>query len=121
MAPDLPSSIIAEIAFLTETGNLWIKQAAFKTDNTSENPDSIAQLLAYVNMTRTMIEEICLRCMQLAERSVGARGLMRPNPMERIHRDLTTYLRQPAPDATTTAIGEYVLKQETTTGIWDKL
>lgn len=112
---------IAEIAFLTETGNLWIKQAGLKTDEATKNPDSIAQLLAYVNMTRTMIEEICLRCMQLAERSVGARGLMRPNPMERIHRDLTTYLRQPAPDATLTAIGGYVLKQENTTGIWDKL
>ncbi|WP_262711822.1 hypothetical protein [Dyadobacter frigoris] len=40
--------------------------------------------------------------------------------MERIHRDLTTYLRQPAPDATMTAIGEYILKQENTTGIWDE-
>ncbi|WP_234645382.1 acyl-CoA dehydrogenase family protein [Dyadobacter sp. CY356] len=112
---------IAEIGFLVETGNLWIKQAGLKTDQSSENPESIAQLLAYVNMTRTMVEEICLRCMQLAERSVGARGLMRPNPMERIHRDLTTYLRQPAPDATLTAIGEYILKQENTTGIWENL
>ncbi|MBE9461453.1 acyl-CoA dehydrogenase family protein [Dyadobacter subterraneus] len=112
---------IAEIAYLTETGNLWIKQAGLKTDDSTENPEAIAQLLAYVNMTRTMVEEICLRSMQLAERSVGARGLMRPNPMERIHRDLTTYLRQPAPDATLTAIGEYVLKQESTTGIWDSL
>ncbi|WP_159469832.1 acyl-CoA dehydrogenase family protein [Dyadobacter sp. 3J3] len=112
---------IAEIAYLIETGNLWIKQAGLKTDSTTENTDSIAQLLAYVNMTRTIIEEICLRCMQLAERSIGARGLMRPNPMERIHRDLTTYLRQPAPDATLTAIGEYVLKQESTKGIWDNI
>lgn len=111
---------IAEIAYLTETGSLWINQAGLKTDDTTANPDSIAQLLAYINMTRTVVEEICLRCMQLAERSVGARGLMRPNPMERIHRDLTTYLRQPAPDATLTSIGEYVLRQENTTGIWDR-
>ncbi len=51
--------------------------------------------------------------MPLAERSVGARGLMRPQPFERIHRDLTFYLRQPAPDATVVDIGQYVATNPT--------
>ena len=35
--------------------------------------------------------------------------LLRPHPFERIHRDLTLYLRQPAPDATLVDIGKFVL------------
>ena len=109
---------IAEISYLLETGSLWANQAALNTDNWIDKPDTVPQLLAYINMTRTVIEDVCLRCMQLAERSVGARGLMRPNPLERIHRDLTTYLRQPATDAILTAVGEYVLNQNSTSKLW---
>lgn len=109
---------IAEMTYLVETGNLWLNQAGVQTDHWLQQPDANDQILAYANMTRTIIEDICLRCMQLAERSVGSRGLMRPDPLERIHRDLTTYLRQPAPDAALVAIGEYVLNQENTGNLW---
>ncbi|EOR93656.1 Acyl-CoA dehydrogenase/oxidase domain protein [Arcticibacter svalbardensis MN12-7] len=111
---------VAEISFLVETGNLWIHQAGIKYDLWVKQADKCEQLLAYANMTRTVIEDVCLRVMQLAERSIGSRGLMRPNNLERIHRDLTTYLRQPAPDQTLTAIGEYVLNQDTTRGLWNE-
>jgi hypothetical protein len=40
---------------------------------------------------------------------VGMRGLLHPHPIERIGRDLTLYLRQPAPDAALTGAGNYVL------------
>lgn len=110
---------IAEISYLTETGNLWINQAGMKLDEWLNKSGTTEQILAYANMTRTVIEDICLRSMQLAERSVGSRGLMRPGTLERIHRDLTTYLRQPAPDATLTAIGEYVLNQQNTDKLWE--
>ncbi|WP_221392459.1 acyl-CoA dehydrogenase family protein [Dyadobacter sp. NIV53] len=110
---------IAEISYLTETGNLWINQAGIKLDEWQNKPDTTGQILAYANMTRTVTEDICLRSLQLAERSVGSRGSMRPQPLERIHRDLTTYLRQPAPDATLTAIGGYVLNQQNTDKLWD--
>jgi alkylation response protein AidB-like acyl-CoA dehydrogenase len=58
---------------------------------------------------RTAIESNALRVLQLAERCVGARGLMRPEPFERLHRDLTHYLRQAAPDAAVVAAGEFAL------------
>jgi alkylation response protein AidB-like acyl-CoA dehydrogenase len=109
---------VAEMTYLVESGNLWLKQAGKKNDLWVQQPENTGKLLAYANMTRTVIEDICLRCMQLAERSVGSRGLIRPQALERVHRDLTTYLRQPAPDATLTAIGEYVLKQDTTHKLW---
>ena len=110
---------VAEISMLVETGNLWINQAGHRHDQWLSMSDSTEKLQAYVNMTRTIIEEICLRTMQLAERSVGARGLMRPGKLERLHRDLTTYLRQPSPDAAQTAAGKYILDQQNTRSLWD--
>lgn len=109
---------VAEMTYLIESGNLWLKQAGKRNDKWVQQPENTDKLLAYANMTRTVIEDICLRCMQLAERSVGSRGLIRPQTLERVHRDLTTYLRQPAPDATLVAVGEYVLKQENTQKLW---
>ena len=47
---------------------------------------------------------------QLAERAVGARGLLQPSPIERIIRDLTLYLRQPSPDAAQASVGRLVLE-----------
>lgn len=43
----------------------------------------------------------------IAARAVGMRGLMPPLPLERIVRDLTIYLGQPAPDASFMGAGRY--------------
>ncbi|MCF2447687.1 acyl-CoA/acyl-ACP dehydrogenase [Dyadobacter sp. CY345] len=107
---------IAEMSFLIETGNLWMKEAADKIQSGKYDSD---QIIAYVNMARSMIEEICIRCMALSERSVGARGLLRPENLERIHRDLTTYLRQPAPDASLVSVGDFVFKKPEIKKLWE--
>jgi alkylation response protein AidB-like acyl-CoA dehydrogenase len=99
---------LAEMTWRVESGNQWLNAAGANHDAWQQDPANATKLVAYANMTRTAIEAICLTVMQLAERSVGARGLLRPLPFERIHRDLTTYLRQPAPDATLLDIGRYV-------------
>ena len=112
---------LAEMTIRLESGNLWLAQAGTNADNwqqqMTKNPETGSELVtktvAYANMTRTAIEAICLDVMRLAERSVGARGLLRPLPFERIHRDLTMYLRQPAPDATLADVGQYVSGQKT--------
>jgi hypothetical protein len=36
--------------------------------------------------------------METVQRGVGLTSFMRPHPIERISRDLATYLRQPVPD-----------------------
>ncbi|GAB3688972.1 acyl-CoA dehydrogenase family protein [Spirosoma flavus] len=105
----LQQTRLAEMAYLIESGNQWLKSAGDKTDGWLAEGADWTKIVAYANMTRTAIEEICLRVMPLAERCVGARGLLRPHPFERLHRDLTHYLRQPAPDATLVDIGKYVL------------
>lgn len=108
----------AEIACLVETGNLWIDRAAAMSDAWTWSPEQNGRLTAYINMTRTVMNDLCLKSMQLSERSVGLRGLMQPHTLERIHRDLTTYLKQPGPDAALASVGSYVLEQKEVSLLW---
>ena len=78
------------------------------------------RVVAYAHMARSAIERICLDVQEAAIRSVGAAGLMRAHPMEQIVRDLTMYLRQPAPDAALAAVGRHVLECELAVpDLWD--
>ena len=99
---------VGQMAIQVETGNLWLDRAG-RINDTAKDSDTI---IAYANMTRTVIAELCTDVLQLAERSVGARGLMHPGLMARLHTDLTMYLRQPAPDATLELVGQHHLKDD---------
>ena len=97
-------------AMATETARLWVAHAATKTDALlgSRAPD---QLVAYVNLARLAVEAAALDLMQLVQRSVGLQAFLRPNPIERILRDLATYLRQPGPDRALTNAAAWILAQ----------
>lgn len=105
---------LGEMAIRVESGNLWLEGAARNFEHYRENPtrQNSEKFLAYANMMRTAIEQICQEIMLLCERTIGARGLNKPFHFERIIRDLTIYLRQPAPDAALAAAGKYVLDNE---------
>ncbi|MCY7345247.1 MAG: acyl-CoA dehydrogenase family protein [Pyrinomonadaceae bacterium] len=105
---------LGEMAIAVESGNLWLTGAANRFDEYEKNPSEPTgeNFLAYANMTRTAIADICETVMNLCVKCVGARGLNKPFHFERIIRDLTIYLRQPAPDASLAAVGGYVLKSE---------
>lgn len=98
---------LGEMAILLESGRHWLRGAAHHA--AAQGPAGTA--VAYANMTRTALETICLDMLRLAERCVGARGLLQPEPFERLHRDLTHYLRQPAPDAALADVGRFVLER----------
>ncbi len=98
---------VGKMASLIEAGDLWLGGAGEITDNPDADAETVVQ---YAHIARAAIEEICLDVLRLAERCVGARGLLRPNPFERIHRDLTLYLRQPGSDAALVDAGRYVLE-----------
>lgn len=103
---------LGEMAIAIESGNLWKKGAAEQLDNLmfESNAQKTEQFLAYADMMRTAIEQICTDVMVLCQKSVGARGLNKPYHFERIIRDLNTYLRQPAPDLSLANVGKYVLE-----------
>ncbi len=82
-----------------ETARLWTIAAAQQAE-ASEAP--VADRVAYVNLARIAIEAACLDAMRLAQRALGLAAFLRPNPVERLLRDLAVYLRQPAPDSVLT-------------------
>jgi alkylation response protein AidB-like acyl-CoA dehydrogenase len=101
---------LGEMAILLESGRQWVRGAAEHAARPgAATPEGAEATVAYANMMRTAIEKICLDMLQLAERCVGARGLLQPLSFERLHRDLTHYLRQPAPDGALADVGRFVL------------
>lgn len=101
---------LGEMAIALESGRQWLRGAAEHAARPGGATEEGAEAtVAYANMTRTAIETICLDMLQKAERCVGARGLLQPLAFERLHRDLTHYLRQPAPDGALADVGRFVL------------
>jgi alkylation response protein AidB-like acyl-CoA dehydrogenase len=101
---------VGEAAMAVETAKLWVARAATITDAPSQS-NAPEQLVAYVNLARLAVEAAALDLMQLVQRSVGLQAFMRPNPIERISRDLATYLRQPGPDRALTDAAAWILAQ----------
>ncbi len=96
----------AEMAMRLESGDLWLRGGATVFERQPVVPHEVA---AYVGMARLSVEAIAQDVIRTVERMVGARGLMRPYPFARLIRDLTMYLRQPAPDAVMDRVGRHVL------------
>jgi alkylation response protein AidB-like acyl-CoA dehydrogenase len=78
-----------------ETSRLWVRQAARVAEDPHVNP---ATAVAYTGLARIAVESACLDAMRLVQRSLGLGAFRCGTPVERICRDLATYLRQPAPD-----------------------
>ncbi|WP_241665585.1 acyl-CoA dehydrogenase family protein [Teichococcus oryzae] len=98
-----------ESAAALETATLWVERAARHMAQDALPPEA---KVAYVNLARGVVERAALEILTHAQRSVGLMGFMRPHPMERVARDLATYLRQPAPDLALQMGGAFVLEQE---------
>ena len=103
---------LGEAALAVETARLWVERAATVAEVASETSGA-DRIVAYVNLARLAVERAGLDLMELVHRSVGLQGFVRPNPIERISRDLATYLRQPGPDHALTSAAAWVLQQET--------
>ncbi len=99
-----------EMLIAEETARLWTARAACTAERLE---GAIADRVAYVNMARLAVEAACLDAIRLAQRSLGLAAFVRPNPVERLARDLGTYLRQPAPDAVLLEAGAHGLSQMT--------
>jgi alkylation response protein AidB-like acyl-CoA dehydrogenase len=102
---------LGEMALALESDHQWVRDAAAHAARPgAATPYGAEATVAYANMMRTAIEAISRDMLRLAERCVGARGLLQPLPFERLHRDLTHYLRQPAPDGALADVGRFVLE-----------
>ncbi len=91
-----------------ETSHLWVRQVARIVEDHHADP---GHAIAYTGLARIAVETACLDAMRLVQRSLGLSAFRRGNPVERICRDLGTYLRQPAPDEVLTEAAAYVSRQ----------
>ncbi len=78
-----------------ESSRMWVRQASRIAEAATE---ASGHRVAAVGLARIAVETACLDAMRLAQRSLGLSAFRQGNPVERICRDLSTYLRQPAPD-----------------------
>lgn len=108
---------VGQMTLAIETGRLWLESAAQKVrafaaifggDVLSTSTSPVA-LTVYANMVRTAMEQIAMDVINNAERCIGSRGLLPPEPTERIIRDLRLYLRQPCFDAALAHVGTFGL------------
>ena len=102
---------LGQVALATETARLWVERAAEVAEGASERRTP-EQIVAYVNLARLAVERAGLDVMEWVHRSVGLQAFVRPNPIERVSRDLATYLRQPGPDRALTGAADWTLRQE---------
>lgn len=122
----LQQARIGEAIIAVTSGEQWLdwvgRRANASTLGGAAEPQvSASEMVTAANMTRTALERICLQVLDIVERSIGARGLLRPHPIERIGRDLTLYLRQPAPDAALRDAGRFALEQDEPALSWLQL
>jgi alkylation response protein AidB-like acyl-CoA dehydrogenase len=78
-----------------ETGRLWLERAGRMAEDGQADE---AAIVATVGLARIAVERACLDGIELARRSLGLAAFVVSNPVERVARDLETYLRQPAAD-----------------------
>jgi alkylation response protein AidB-like acyl-CoA dehydrogenase len=97
-----------------QTARLWVWHAAPIAEDAARAPDYAA---ATVNLARTAVEAACMDTIQLVQRSIGLSAFMQSNPVERMCRDLATYLRQPAPDEALRQASSYFCQNPHGTGL----
>jgi alkylation response protein AidB-like acyl-CoA dehydrogenase len=73
---------------------LWVREAALR----AESPLAGAAEIAFVLMTRGVVERAGLQAMEAAARTIGTRAFFDDQPVDQACRDLALYLRQPVPD-----------------------
>ncbi|GAV36515.1 hypothetical protein ROTAS13_04202 [Roseomonas sp. TAS13] len=87
----------------------------------SGDGEAAARVVAYVDLARGAVERAGLAAMELAQRSIGLGAFLRPAPVERIARDLATYLRQPGPDRALTSAAQHALAAAAPVGdLWGR-
>lgn len=86
-----------QVLIAQETARLWVGRAADIAEAPGDG-DAAARV-AYVNLARLAVEAACLDALRHIQASLGLTAFLAPHPVERLARDLGTYLRQPARDA----------------------
>ena len=100
---------VARARFATAAGahegaRLLVGEAARR----AENGGDPAAIDAYVDLARGTFEALALAVIEATRRNVGLSTFIAPNPLDRVLRDLETYLRQPFLDVSRDHAAEWL-------------
>jgi hypothetical protein len=95
---------LAQIVGLAHQARLWARSIGHDTEVA---PDRDASVQAVIG--RELVEHACVEAMALAERVIGTRAYQVGTRIERVCRDLRTYLRQAALDQRLSHAGQKIL------------
>lgn len=94
---------MSEASIALDTAAKWI----VGTFGVLSDPDTApAHVINHANAARLVVERCLLHVIEIVQRGVGLQSFSRRSPIERVTRDLATYLRQPAPDSLILATGK---------------
>ena len=79
-----------------ESARLLVAEAARRAEAPSDDAEAID---AYVDLARGTFETAALTVIEATRRNIGLSSFIEPDPLDRVIRDLETYLRQPFLDA----------------------
>lgn len=102
-------SRFADAAADAELARLLVAAAATQGEDRTA---AAADAENYVNMARTAFERLALAVIAATRRNVGLSSFLAPNPIDRVLRDLETYLRQPFLDASRDSFARHVLARK---------
>lgn len=105
---------LATAVSAAKTAQFWVEDAARRFGGEMD----ATEVVAFAHLTRMTVERCALTVLETVQRGIGLRAFIRPRDVERICRDLATYLRQPAPDlamsdgaraflASSTSVGDF--------------
>lgn len=95
---------LAAMAVNVDSGHLWLRHVARLWESGAIEEAQLAGSRA-----RHVVEHLAQETVEHAIRACGARALNRPSALERIHRDLSIYIRHDNDDQVLATIGRAVL------------
>jgi alkylation response protein AidB-like acyl-CoA dehydrogenase len=106
---------LAQCAAACGTTLFWVEEAARRLADEGLPSDAV---VGFANLTRMVTERSALDVIEHVQRGIGLAAFMHGNPVERISRDLATYLRQPVPDLAMRDAAHAVLSGDLKIGDW---
>ncbi|PXV55864.1 Acyl-CoA dehydrogenase [Dyella jiangningensis] len=104
---------VSDACVAVESSLLWLDRARAAADSQG----SADEITHVVRMARLAVERHLLDVIELVQRSIGLASFRRATLIERIARDLQTYLRQPAPDRVRDQVAAHALAKSCPTEV----
>lgn len=97
---------VAKMNLHLKTAHLWLKEVAALWES-----GNLKQAKMEGNNVRYIIQQLTIEIMEHAINSCGARSMIKPSPLEKIHRDLSFYTQHDNSDQVLSTVGKFILGQ----------